>query len=120
HPNHEPASAGTGHSRAAHRVLSPFGQAVTYALNNWKALVRYTEAGILAIGRVERWRGGVGEPCVLPTLSVVRARVSHLAPFPPPARRTGSALPNASIVTSVRACFSKNAGEQHTASIFCS
>jgi transposase len=28
---------------------SPFGQAVTYALNNWKALVRYTEAGILAI-----------------------------------------------------------------------
>jgi len=28
---------------------SPFGQAVTYALNNWTALVRYTEAGILAI-----------------------------------------------------------------------
>jgi transposase len=28
---------------------SPFGQAVTYALNNWTALGRYTEAGFLAI-----------------------------------------------------------------------
>jgi transposase len=28
---------------------SPMGQAIGYALNNWAALVRYTEAGILAI-----------------------------------------------------------------------
>ena len=42
--------------------------------------------------RVERWRGGLGEPCVLPTLSVAGARVSHRAPFPPPAHRTGLAV----------------------------
>jgi hypothetical protein len=52
---------------------SPFGQAVQYALNHWESLLRYTQRGFLAIGRVERWRGGVGEPCVLPTLSVVGA-----------------------------------------------
>ena len=28
---------------------SPMGEAITYALNNWAALVRYTEAGFLAI-----------------------------------------------------------------------
>jgi hypothetical protein len=43
------------------------------------------------VGRVERWRGGVGEPCVWPALSVAGARVAHLAPFPPPAHRTGRA-----------------------------
>jgi hypothetical protein len=41
--------------------------------------------------RVERWRGGLGKPCVLPALSVAGARVSPHAPFPPPARRTGRA-----------------------------
>jgi hypothetical protein len=39
---------------------SPLGEAISYALNNWTALLRYTEAGCLAIGRVERWRGGLG------------------------------------------------------------
>src|SRR6516162_2747707 len=31
---------------------SPMGQAIGYALNNWAALVRYTEAGFLAIDNV--------------------------------------------------------------------
>jgi len=35
--------------RQAALPKSPFGQAATYTLNNWTALVRYTEAGILAI-----------------------------------------------------------------------
>ena len=37
---------------AQHRELlpkSPIGQAIGYALNNWAALVRYPEAGFLAI-----------------------------------------------------------------------
>jgi hypothetical protein len=42
-------------------------------------------------GRVGRWRGGVGRPCVLPALSVAGARVSAHAPSPPPAHRTGRA-----------------------------
>lgn len=35
---------------------SPLGQAITYTLNNWQALVRYTENGILKIdnGYAER------------------------------------------------------------------
>jgi hypothetical protein len=43
------------------------------------------------MGRVERWRGSEGEPCLLPTLSVAGARVTRLAPFPPLAHRTGQA-----------------------------
>jgi RNA polymerase sigma factor (sigma-70 family) len=42
-------------------------------------------------GRVERWRGGLGKPCVLPALSVAGARVAPHAPSPPPAHRTGRA-----------------------------
>jgi RimJ/RimL family protein N-acetyltransferase len=34
---------------------SPVGEAIGYALNNWAALARYTEAGFLAIGRVAGW-----------------------------------------------------------------
>jgi len=41
--------------------------------------------------RVEKWRGGLGEPCVLPALSVAGARTSPHAPFPLPAHRTGQA-----------------------------
>ena len=43
------------------------------------------------LGRVEKWRGGLGEPCVWPALSVAGARTSPHAPFPLPARRTGQA-----------------------------
>src|SRR5262249_25926162 len=70
---------------------SPLGEAIGYAMNNWSALIRYTEASFLSIGRVQRWRGGLGEPCLLPTLSVVGARVAPHTPSPPPAPRTGRA-----------------------------
>jgi hypothetical protein len=50
---------------------SPMGEAIGYALNNWAALVRYTEAGFLAIDNViasyytscVRWR--VPEECFI-------------------------------------------------------
>src|SRR4029077_4041474 len=35
--------------RAAVLPKSPMGEAISYALNNWGALIRYTEAGFLAI-----------------------------------------------------------------------
>jgi transposase len=35
--------------RAAVLPKSPMGEAISYALNNWSALIRYTEAGFLAI-----------------------------------------------------------------------
>jgi hypothetical protein len=42
-------------------------------------------------GRVEKWRGGLGRPCVWPALSVAGARVAHRTPFPLPPHRTGRA-----------------------------
>lgn len=44
--------------------------------------MRLPVAGVQAVCRVETWRGGLGEPCLLPALSVAGARVSHHAPFP--------------------------------------
>lgn len=35
--------------RAAVLPKSPMGQAISYALGNWQALMRYTELGSLAI-----------------------------------------------------------------------
>jgi transposase len=82
---------------------SLFGQAVQYALNHWDALLLYTQHGFLAIGRVERWRGGLGEPCVLPTLSVVGARVAPHTPSPPPAPRTGRAdFPHPALIRTLK------------------
>ena len=34
--------------------------AIRYAISRWRALTRYTEDGLLEIGRVEMWRGGLG------------------------------------------------------------
>ena len=47
----------------APRVLpkSPIGQAIAYARRQWSALQRFTEHGFLNIGRVERWRGSLGQ-----------------------------------------------------------
>ena len=39
---------------------SPLGQAIGYVLPRWDGLVRYCEDGELSIGRVEKWRGGLG------------------------------------------------------------
>ncbi len=44
-------------------------------------------------GRVERWRGGLGEAYPCPALSSTGASLKlHHAPFPPPAHRTGRAV----------------------------
>jgi hypothetical protein len=59
---------------------SPMGEAIGYALNNWEALVRYTEVGFLAIGRVERWRGGGGQAQRLPALSAAGASLARPCP----------------------------------------
>jgi hypothetical protein len=59
---------------------SPMGQAIAYALNNWESLRRYTEAGFLAIGRVERWRGGLGQAHLLPALSSAGASLAPPCP----------------------------------------
>jgi hypothetical protein len=34
--------------------------AIRYALSRWRALTRYTDDGLLEIGRVEMWRGRLG------------------------------------------------------------
>jgi hypothetical protein len=34
--------------------------AIRYALSRWRALTRYTDDGLLEIGRVEMWRGSLG------------------------------------------------------------
>jgi len=48
---------------------SPWGQAVHYSLARWQKLCRYTEDGRIEIGRVERWRGGLGSAYLFPPLS---------------------------------------------------
>jgi len=59
---------------------SPMGEAIGYALNNWEALIRYAEAGFLAIGRVERWRGSLGQAQLLPALSSAGASLARTCP----------------------------------------
>jgi transposase len=50
--------------------------AIRYALARWRALLRYLEDGLLEIGRVEMWRGGVGLAYLYPALSVAGASLS--------------------------------------------
>ncbi len=55
---------------------SPLGEAVTYARNQWTALGVYLRDGTLAIGRVERWRGGLAQARPLPALSSAGASLA--------------------------------------------
>ena len=55
---------------------SPLGEAVTYSRNQWAALNVYGTDGDLAIGRVERWRGGLGQAHRLPALSSAGASLA--------------------------------------------
>ena len=50
--------------------------AIRYALSRWRALTRFTEDGLLEIGRVEMWRGSLGLAQLFPTLSVAGASLS--------------------------------------------
>ena len=59
---------------------SPLGEAVGYALSNWSALMRYTDQGYLSIGRVERWRGSLGQAQLLPALSSAGASLARTCP----------------------------------------
>jgi len=56
---------------------SPWGQAAGYALSRWEKLCRYTEDGRIEIGRVGRWRGGVGPAYLLPPLSSGGASIAQ-------------------------------------------
>jgi hypothetical protein len=56
---------------------SPWGQAAGYALGRWEKLIRYTEDGRIEIGRVGRWRGGVGPAYLLPPLSSGGASIAQ-------------------------------------------
>ena len=62
----------------ARRALprSALGMAVSYAQNQWQALRRYTADGRLTIGRVERWRGGLGNAYRFPALSSAGASLA--------------------------------------------
>ena len=73
---------------------SDLGQAVRYARNQWIALTRFIEDGILEAGRVENWRGGrsLGGVAVSDCFRLcIGASFPGMAPFPVPARRTGRA-----------------------------
>ena len=56
--------------------LRPLAEAIGYALNNWRALNHYADVGYLSIGRVERWRGGLGQAHPLPALSSAGASLA--------------------------------------------
>ena len=55
---------------------TPIAEAITYALNQWVALNVYLRDGCLSIGRVERWRGGLGQAHPLPALSSAGASLA--------------------------------------------
>jgi Transposase IS66 family len=55
---------------------SPWGKALKYSLVRWKKLSRYTEDGRVEIGRVERWRGGLGSAYLFPPLSFGGASIA--------------------------------------------
>jgi hypothetical protein len=42
----------------------------------WRGLTRYVDDGLIEIGRVEMWRGGVGLAYLYPALSVAGASLS--------------------------------------------
>ena len=83
---------------------SPMAEAVGYARGQWQALNRYLEDGILDIGRVERWRGGLGFGLPLCQGFPVRGAISAChAPSPPPAPRTGRAdFPHPALLQNLR------------------
>jgi Transposase IS66 family len=55
---------------------SPFGLAVSYARNQWSTLGRYLGDARFTIGRVERWRGCLGQAHLLPALSSAGASLA--------------------------------------------
>jgi len=55
---------------------SAVAAAIGYALGRWPALVRYGDDGLLEIGRVEMWRGGVGPAYLFPALSLTGASLA--------------------------------------------
>ncbi len=59
---------------------SPFGQAVSYAINQWPTLGRYLGDARFTIGRVERWRGSLGQAHPLPALSSAGASLAWPCP----------------------------------------
>jgi len=63
---------------AAARVLpkSKFAEALGYLRNHWEPLQLYLTDGRLPIGRVERWRGGLGLAYLLPALSSAGASIA--------------------------------------------
>jgi len=65
-------------SEAATRVLpkTRFGQALGYLRNHWDALQLYLSDGLMPIGRVEKWRGGLGAAYLLPALSFAGASLA--------------------------------------------
>src|SRR5262249_48915831 len=78
-------------------------KALTSLGEHWEGLTLFVEHPTVPMGRVERWRGGLGEPCVLPTLSVAGARVAPHTPSPPPAPRTGRAdFPHPALIRTLK------------------
>ncbi|HUR49784.1 MAG TPA: IS66 family transposase [Acidimicrobiales bacterium] len=64
---------------AEHRTAlpkSPFGQAVAYARNLGPTLGRYLADARFTLGRVERWRGSLGQAPLLPALSSAGASLA--------------------------------------------
>jgi hypothetical protein len=89
---------------------SAMGEAIGYALNNWAALVRYTEAGFLAIdnnvSEREMKRIAIGRKNWLTVGSPPRRR-GRSAAAAPPARRPAD--PTASLAGMAARCFSRSA-----------
>lgn len=55
---------------------TPIAKAIGYAVNQWDSLNVYVRDGRLAIDRVERWRGGLGQAHRLPALSSAGASLA--------------------------------------------
>jgi transposase len=62
--------------RARALPKTPIAEAFTYVANQWTALNVYVRDGHLAIGRVERWRGGLDQAHPLPALSSAGASLA--------------------------------------------
>ena len=56
---------------------SELAGAIRYALVRWPALTRYRDDGRIEIGRVEKWRGGLGGAYLLPALSFAGASLAQ-------------------------------------------
>jgi transposase len=65
------------------RPSSKLSEAIGYLLNRWEAMTRFTTDGRYALGRVERWRGGLGFGLLPCRGFPVRGAISAChAPFP--------------------------------------